>query len=162
VKIFGWVANSLKIIPIISNQKITVQTFYLRPMKPLFKIGDTKPFERMVRPEDTAAFESGEVHSVYATFALARDAEWCSRLFVLEMKEADEEGIGTFIQVKHVSPALVGERVLFTAVIDELQGNDINCSFTASIGQRLIAEGRTGQKILSRSKIDALFAALKK
>jgi hypothetical protein len=26
---------------------------------------------------------------VYATFALARDFEWSSRLFFLEMKEAD-------------------------------------------------------------------------
>jgi predicted thioesterase len=131
-------------------------------MKSLFKIGDTKTFVRLVRQEDTAAFESGEVHSVYATFALARDAEWCSRLFVLEMKAADEEGIGTFIQVNHLSPALVGDTVLFKAVIAGLKDNQVNCSFTASIGSRTIAEGRTGQKILSRSKIDALFEALKK
>ena len=56
-------------------------------VKSIFKTGDRKFFERMVRAEDTASFENETVHPVYATFALARDAEWSSRLFVLEMKE---------------------------------------------------------------------------
>src|SRR5882672_1523129 len=117
-----------------------------------FKVGDRKTFERIVREEDTASFESGTVHPVYATFALTRDAEWSSRLFVLEMKEANEEGIGTFVNVKHISPAFIGDKVLFEAVIDELKGNEVNCSFTARVGERLIAEGRTGQKILPKEK----------
>ncbi len=127
-----------------------------------FKTGDKKAFERIVREEDTAAFESGTVHSVYATFALTRDAEWSSRLFVLEMKEENEEGIGTFVNVKHVSPAFIGDTILFEAVIDELKGNEVNCSFTAKVGARLIAEGRTGQKILLKEKIEKLFESLKK
>lgn len=126
-----------------------------------FNIGDKKIFERVVRPEDTAAFESGEVHPVYATFALTRDAEWSSRLFVLEMKELHEEGIGTFVNIKHVSPAFIGNTVLFEAVIDELEGNAVNCTITASVNGRVIAEGRTGQKILTKEKIDRLFNSLK-
>ncbi len=127
-----------------------------------FKVGDKKTFERTVRAEDTAAFDSGTVHPVYATFALTRDAEWSSRLFVLEMKEENEEGIGTFVNVKHVSPAFTGDKVLFEAVVDELKGNEVNCSFTAKVGDRLIAEGRTGQKILLKEKIEMLFENLKK
>lgn len=127
-----------------------------------FTKGDKKYFERIVRSEDTASFESGTVHEVYATFALTRDAEWSSRLFVLEMKEENEEGIGTFVSVKHLSPALISETVLFEAVIEELKGNEINCSFTAKVGDRLIAEGRTGQKILLKEKIEKLFEGLKK
>lgn len=126
-----------------------------------FKIGDKKTFERVVRREDTAAFESGEVHPVYATFALTRDAEWSSRLFVLEMKEAHEEGIGTFVNIKHISPAFIGNTVVFEAVIDELEGNAVNCAITALVNGRIIAEGRTGQKILSKEKIDKLFNSLK-
>lgn len=114
-----------------------------------------------MREEDTAVFESGEVHPVYATFALTRDAEWSSRLFVLEMKEEHEEGIGTFVNVRHASPAFVGQQVVFEAVIDELKGNELNCSFTAKVGERLVAEGRTGQKILLKEKIDKLFSGLK-
>ena len=130
-------------------------------VKHLFKIGDKKTFERVVRKEDCAAFESGSVHEVYATFALARDAEWSSRLFVLEMKEAHEEGIGTFVNVTHLAPAFTGERVLFEAIIDELIGHEINCRFTAKVGGRLIAEGRTGQKILTKEKIEGLFGKIR-
>jgi predicted thioesterase len=130
-------------------------------VKSIFQVGDKKQFTRIVRAEDTAAFESGEVHPVYATFALTRDAEWSSRLFVLEMKETHEEGIGTFVSVQHVSPAFKGQAVLFEATIEELKGNEVNCSFTAKVGERLIAEGRTGQKILPKEKIDKLFDALK-
>jgi fluoroacetyl-CoA thioesterase len=126
-------------------------------VKNIFKPGDTKTFERLVTRDDTAAFESGSVHPVYATFALARDAEWCSRLFVLEMKEAHEEGIGTFVNIKHLAPAFVGDKVIFEARIDELKGNEVNCSFTAKAGDRVIAEGRTGQKILTKEKIEKLF-----
>lgn len=131
-------------------------------MIPKFQIGDKKTFKRVVRQEDVAKFESGTVHEVYATFAIARDAEWSSRLFVLEMKEEREEGIGTFVNVKHIAPAFIGETVLFEAVIDELKGNEINCSFTAKAGERIIAEGRTGQKILSKEKIEKIFEGLKK
>jgi hypothetical protein len=70
----------------------------------------------LVLNEDCASFESGNVHPVYATFALGRDAEWACRLFVLEMKEAYEEGIGTFLTIHHKSPALVGSNVLFNSL----------------------------------------------
>ncbi|MFN8299262.1 MAG: hypothetical protein U0T75_09165 [Chitinophagales bacterium] len=129
-------------------------------MKSIYRIGDKKTFVRLVRAEDTAAFESGAVHPVYATFALTRDAEWSSRLFVLDMKEATEEGIGTFVEVKHLSPAFVGQQVIFEAVIEELKGNEVNCAFTARVGERLIASGRTGQKILPKEKIERLFSSL--
>jgi predicted thioesterase len=97
---------------------------------------------------------------VYATFAVARDAEWVCRLFVLEMKEADEEGIGTFVTVNHHSPALVGSQVQFTATVESLQGNELICQWEAKVGERLLASGRQGQKILKKTKLDELFAAL--
>lgn len=130
-------------------------------MKSIFSEGDTKQFVRVVRVEDTATFESGNVHAVYATFAIARDAEWCGRLFVIDMKEDFEEGIGTFAHINHLSPALVGESVLFEATIEEIKGNSIICSFTAKTASRLIAEGKTGQKILPKEKIEKLFGSLK-
>lgn len=125
-----------------------------------FKPGDQKVFARQVQLEDTAAFEAGEVHPVYATFALGRDAEWACRLFVLDMKEDDEEGIGTFLHIDHASPALVGSEVIFTATLDAVEGNSVICSFEAKVGERLIAKGRTGQKILKRTKLDSLFGQL--
>lgn len=131
-------------------------------MKSIFKIGDTKYYERTVTDSDVATFASGTVHPVYATFALTRDAEWSSRLFVLEMKEDNEEGIGTFVNIMHLSPAFAGDIVQFEAVIDELKGNEVNCTITARCGSRVIAEGRTGQKILLKEKIEEIFERLKK
>ena len=129
-------------------------------MKQIFTPGSTRSFTKTVTRDDIAAFESGTVHEVYATFAIARDAEWAGRLFVLEMTDDDEEGIGTSVLVDHHSPALVGETVVFEAVVDEMYRNVIGCTFTAYVGHRLIASGRTGQKILKKDKLDKLFAEL--
>jgi len=124
-----------------------------------FQPGDQQHFTRVVREEDCATFDNGMVHQVYSTFALARDAEWCCRLFVLEMKDADEEGIGTMISVQHHAPAKVGSSVHFIATVTKLQGHEIICSFEARIGQQLIATGETGQKILKKEKLKRLFGA---
>jgi predicted thioesterase len=129
-------------------------------VKNIFKTGDTKEYLHTITEADTAVFESGQVHPVYATFALARDAEWACRQFVLEMKDEDEEGIGTFVHVNHKSPALVGEEVHFVAVVGAVNGNEIICSYKAYVGFRLIAEGTTGQKILKKEKLHAIFEQL--
>jgi len=125
-----------------------------------FKVGDKKTFCYTVKASDIAGFESGIVHQVYSTFALTRDAEWSGRLFVLEMKEADEEGIGSGINIKHLSPALVGQEVLFEAEFVSLIKNEVITDFKAYVGRRLIAEGRQWQKIVKRERLDALFASL--
>ncbi len=122
-------------------------------MKDIYKIGDKKVYRHTVDETDVAEFESGMVHPFYATFALGRDAEWSGRLFVLDLLEEDEEGIGTFLNVKHVSPALVGQSVEFVATIIEKNGAKMACSFEAKVGERLIATGSTGQMILKKSQV---------
>jgi fluoroacetyl-CoA thioesterase len=126
-----------------------------------FHAGDIKTFTRVVREEDIAQFDSGTVHPVYATFALARDAEWSGRLFVLDMKEEHEEGIGTRLDIQHVSPAFVGQTVRFEACFEEItaKGEILN-SFEAFVGDRLIARGLQGQRILPKAKIETLFSGL--
>jgi fluoroacetyl-CoA thioesterase len=82
-----------------------------------------------VRREDIAEFSTGVVHPFYATFALGRDAEWACRQFVLQMKEEDEEGIGTFLNIEHRSPAMLGETVEITAEITALEGHSVVCKY---------------------------------
>ncbi|MCB9250942.1 MAG: hypothetical protein H6605_00605 [Flavobacteriales bacterium] len=130
-------------------------------MLSIFKPGDVKTFEREVLETDVAQFDSGMVHPVYSTFALGRDAEWVCRLFVIDMKEEGEEGIGTFLNIKHHSPAFIGEKVLFTGIFQELKGNNIFCDFKVNAGNRLIAEGNTGQKILLKEKIHSIFNSIR-
>ena len=129
-------------------------------MKNPFQPGDQKVYEKVVKESETASFEQEQVHPVYSTFALARDAEWTCRLFVHEMKEADEEGIGTMITVHHRSPAKIGSTVTFEATIKSIEGNEIICNYLAKVNDRLIAEGEQGQKIVKKEKLKKLFEEL--
>lgn len=126
-------------------------------MKTIFKPGDKKQYRRIIEAADEASFNNESVHHVYATFSLARDAEWTTRQFVLEMKDENEEGIGTFLSVEHKSPAFIGEEVIFTAWVDHIEGNELTCFFEARVDLRLIAMGRTGQKILHKEKLEEIF-----
>ena len=130
-------------------------------MKSVFNKGDIKEFTRIVSENDMASFDSGTVHPVLATFALGRDTEWVCRLFVIDMKEPEEEGIGTFLEIEHQSPAFLGDRVNYTGIFEEHQGNSVICIFKVHVGQRLIATGRTGQKILKKDKINQLFNSIR-
>lgn len=130
-------------------------------MKNIFNIGDKKVYKKIVKPSDIAQFESGKVHEVCSTFALAQAVEWSSRLFVLEMKETDEEGIGTMLTIFHKSPAMINDEVEITAFVKEINRNELICTFDAKVGDRVVAVGETGQKILKKEKINNLFSSLK-
>ncbi|MEN9312909.1 MAG: hypothetical protein RIS91_1037 [Bacteroidota bacterium] len=130
-------------------------------MKLVCAVGDVRKITKVVTDADLATFETGNVHPFYATFALGRDVEWACRQFVLEMKEADEEGIGTFLNITHKSPALLGDTVEIKATLTELHGNTVNCSFEVLVSDRLVAEGTQGQKILKKEKVDRLIAQIR-
>ena len=130
-------------------------------MKNIFKIGDRKEYRRIVESADVATFHGEIIHPVCATFALARDIEWTSRLFVLQMCDDDEEGIGTMLTVIHKSPAFVGEELSISAKVQEINGHELICSYEACVDDRLIATGQTGQKIFKKDKINKLFQRAK-
>lgn len=127
-------------------------------MKNIINIGDTRTYTTTVKEEDCASFHGDQVHPVCATFALARDIEWSSRLFVLDMKEEDEEGIGTMLTIEHKSPAMVGEELEITATVNQLNGHELICDYIAKIGSRIVAVGQTGQKVLKKEKVERLFS----
>jgi fluoroacetyl-CoA thioesterase len=127
-------------------------------MKLIFKPGDKKVFVKKVNELDLAIFHGVTLHPVYSTFALGRDFEWSSRLFFLEMKEEDEEGVGSFLSIKHHHPAKVGEEVVITATVESIRGNELICMIEAICGTRLIATGTTGQKMLKKERLKDLFA----
>ena len=131
-------------------------------MNTIFKPGDNKIYRKTVSEADIAAFHGVPVHEVCSTFAIARDMEWASRQFVLEMKEEHEEGIGTSLSINHVGPAFPGEEIEFSATIKSIKGNEIICKVDVSSAGRLVATGETGQKVLQKSKIKTYFEQLKK
>jgi len=123
--------------------------------------GDTRVYTKVVTEDDFARFDDGLVHAVCSTFSLAQAAEWAGRLFVLHMKEEDEEGIGTHLIINHKSPAFMGEVVEITATLKDINGNTVICSFEARVGDRIVADGETGQKILKKEKLARLLAPRK-
>jgi predicted thioesterase len=96
-------------------------------MRQPFQPGDVKEHQYIVKPEDLAAFGERMIHPVCSTFALGREMEWSSRQFVLEMIEPDEEGVGTFLEISHHSPAVEGEHLLIKATLIEVIDHAINC-----------------------------------
>lgn len=125
-------------------------------MKDIFKLGDTKTYSHIVTEHDVAAFHGDVVHPVCSTFALARDVEWTTRQFVLEMRDDDEEGVGTFLSIEHKAPAFINETISIEAAVENINGHELICSYIARVGDRVIAVGKTGQKILKREKIKNL------
>ena len=77
-------------------------------------------------------------------YSLARELEWASRLFVLDMMAADEEGIGTTLQIEHLAPAFAGETLVLAATFEALDGANLRCAVEAWVGPRLVATGHTG------------------
>lgn len=110
---------------------------------------------------DVPRFEEKIVHQVVSTYSLTREAEWVGRLLLLELIQPDEDGIGTSVIIKHKSPANLVNPIEF---IGKLKINDSNTGFvevefSATQKGRLIAEGKTGQKILKKVLIDKLIAS---
>lgn len=129
-------------------------------MKEIFKIGDKKYHSFKVKAQDVAHFEQQAVHDVCATFTLAREIEWATRLFVLEMLEEGEEGIGTHLNIEHLSPALLESDVDIEAEYAGVQKGEIICKYEVKVGERLVAIGTTGQKILLKEKLAKIFNRL--
>lgn len=110
-----------------------------------------------MKEADQAIFHETLLHAVCSTFALARDIEWSSRLFFIEMKEDDEEGVGTLLEIEHRSPAFVGEELLITATVARIVGNELICDIEVKCGARLIAAGKTGQRMLKKDRLKQIF-----
>ncbi len=120
-------------------------------------IGKQLTIEYVVKSTDFATFGGETVHEVYSTFSIARDAEWTGRQLLLQIKAEDEEGVGTHVNIKHRGPAFEGETVEITATIANFEHGQLLCHFVAKVGERVIADGDTGQKILKKEKLNRLF-----
>lgn len=131
-------------------------------MEGRLKIGDKREFTHKVRESDIAAFDAGKIHPVCSTFALAKYIEWTGRLFILDVLEDDEEGIGTMLQIDHKAPAFQGHEIHFVATVKSIRGNELICSVEVTSGERLIASAQTGQKVLKKSRINEIFSSLEK
>ncbi|MBO3698486.1 thioesterase family protein [Roseivirga sp. E12] len=129
-------------------------------MKEQVRVGDVKSHQFKVTKDHLATFQAGPVHPVCSTFVLGREMEWASRLFVLDICEPHEEGVGTMLHIEHKSPAFVGDNVSLKAKVIQFEKNELICEIEVTCDDRLVALGKTGQKIMSREKITQIFTSL--
>lgn len=113
--------------------------------------GDIITHTYRVKSQDLAQFESGVVHHVCSTFTLGREVEWTSRKFVLEEVNDDVEFVGTYLEIKHLSPAVEGEVLDFTALVESFDGRELISSVEVRVGKRMIAMAKTGQKMIDKA-----------
>lgn len=110
-----------------------------------------------VSPADYPVFEGRVVHPVCSTYALAREFEWAGRRVYLAGRADGTEALGTMATVEHRSPAFAGEVLSITATPVSYERGHLIVDCEARVGERLIATGRTGQKVTSVEKAAALF-----
>ena len=129
-------------------------------MKERLSIGDKRFFLHKISEFDIATFDAGNVHPVCSTFALAKYIEWTSRIFIIDIKNEDEEGIGTMLHIEHLSPAFQDQEIYFEATVSSIVNNELICDVLVTAEKRVVARARTGQKMLKKAKLDQIFSSL--
>ncbi|CAN5701711.1 thioesterase family protein [soil metagenome] len=115
-----------------------------------------------VTDEMTVNFEElGPVHSVYATYWMAKHMEEAGRKIILPFLAEDEEGIGSRVSVRHLASALPGMQVDVVAehVKTEEGRIHVQCRAYNELGD-LIGEGETEQMVLPRAVVERKLAEL--
>lgn len=122
-------------------------------MLPGLTAGKRFEFQLTVVDEMRPHFDGAYVHPVLSTWEVVHYLEVAGRKLLVPHLEPHEEGMGTQISIEHRSPALVGSLVTFIAVAEECTDRRLICRVTATVGDRVIAEGGFTQAILPREKL---------
>ncbi|MBX2942333.1 MAG: hypothetical protein KF860_08295, partial [Cyclobacteriaceae bacterium] len=60
--------------------------------------------------------------------------------------------------IDHLSPAFIGEQLEVIATVAQLNGNELICNIEVKTKNRLVARGKTGQRMLKKEKLNRLFS----
>lgn len=101
----------------------------------------------------TARFFDCTIHPVYATFAIVEHGEYAARQAILQFLEADEDAIGTHVELKHLASAPVGAVVEITARVASVSDRTIICDITALWEGIAIARGTQTQRVVDKRKL---------
>lgn len=108
--------------------------------------------EVVVTPEMTAVLDGIEIHPVYSTFWLAYHAEVAARRAIEPFFEADDNAVGSGLQLTHLAMAGIGARVRIVARVDVVEGRRIRCTIEARVlpSGTLLATGTQDQVVLAQ------------
>lgn len=96
------------------------------------------------------AFDGVVVHKVCATWTLVHYMELAGRRVLIDFLEPGEEGVGSHASCDHIGPAPVGSRVRVIATATDVTDRELSCDVVAFSGEKMIATGKTVQKIFPR------------
>ncbi|MFQ5430291.1 MAG: thioesterase family protein [Phycisphaerae bacterium] len=102
------------------------------------------------------AFEGEVVHRVCATWTLVHYMEVAGRKILVQYLEPGEEGVGSHVSCDHRAPAPVGREVRMVATVTAATARELACGVEAFVENRLIATGKTVQRILPRELLSRL------
>ncbi|MFT9849763.1 thioesterase family protein [Aneurinibacillus sp. REN35] len=123
-------------------------------MKEGLRLGISETVEIIVTSEMKPAFDEIVIHNVMSTVTMIYYMEKAGRHVILPYLEEDEEGAGYEIHVKHLAPAVVGQRVSFTASCIEITRNRVVCQVCAETEQGIIGKGTFVQAIFPRRTME--------
>ncbi len=123
--------------------------------------GLTGEIELVVTDAMVARFdELGLVHPVYATWMMAKHMEEASRKVIVPFLEPDEDAVGHAIDIVHLAPTAVGERVRIRATLERVDGRRLYCTLEADNRRERIGTGRNIQVVMSRERLRERFRAI--
>lgn len=128
-------------------------------MKPGMTIGQTATITATVTPEMYAQFEGHVIHPAYSTVAMVYHMEWAARQIILPYLQADEEGIGGGVSVKHAAPTPAGDTVTVTATLTQLKGKAVVTEVNVYNDRELAGTGEVTQYILQKADLKEKLAA---
>ena len=122
-------------------------------MKPGLDLGYKETMEIVVSDQMIASFDGEVIHPVLSTVSMVYYMEWVGRKVILPFLEEWEEGVGASINVRHIAPAPVGKKVIFTAEVTLIKPERVACRVRAEHTQSIVGEGEFVQAILSKERI---------
>ncbi len=107
------------------------------------------------------AFDGHVVHRVCATWTIVHYMELAGRRILIQFLEPDEEGVGSHVTCDHLGPAPVGSTVRVIASVADVSDRELVCDVVAFREAKLIASGKTGQRVFPREVLDRILKASK-
>lgn len=116
--------------------------------------GRRASIELVVEESDTAlAMRSGDV-PVLASPRVVALAEQAAVAAVMEVMPAGKTSVGAWVELEHLLPSRVGERVVAEAVLLGVHGRRLEFSISVKSGDEEVAHMRHRRVVVSRSRFD--------
>ncbi len=123
-------------------------------MKENPKIGLTGKVEFIVGNEDAIKFDTDKMPAVLSTPMLVGYLEQAARLAIEPLLEPDESSVGVELEIKHLAPTPIGQKVVCIAKVIYVDGNSITYHIEALDQKELIARGTHKRAIINAQRFN--------